>query len=73
MSYYICFGVYMGTELASLSDYARKSANFRFVRKYICIILFIAASSVVCFGEPAQHSLRDKQMNSINCQKCTNR
>ena len=36
MSYYICFGVYMGTELASLSDYARKSANFRFVRKYIC-------------------------------------
>ena len=33
---------------------ARKSENFRFMRKYIYIILFIAASSVVCFGEPAR-------------------
>ena len=32
---------------------ARKSANFRFMRKYIYIILFIALSLVVCFDEPA--------------------
>jgi hypothetical protein len=32
---------------------ARKSANFRFVRKYIYIILFMAVSPVVCFDEPA--------------------
>ena len=33
---------------------ARKSANFRFVRKYIYIILFMAVSLVVCFDEPAR-------------------
>jgi hypothetical protein len=33
---------------------ARKIANFRFVRKYIYILLFMAVSPVVCFGEPAR-------------------
>ena len=33
---------------------ARESANFRFVRKYIYIILFIAVSPVVYFGKLAR-------------------